>query len=108
MRVPRTRPAAACTRTCSSVTGTPGSDGRRSQLFLAAFGTDGKLGASPVWLTHGIDGDVPSKPEGDDSEYSFSPDGSTVYFDARIAGTSEALVHQLRHLFSAGGWLGRS
>ncbi|HEV7163819.1 MAG TPA: S9 family peptidase [Gammaproteobacteria bacterium] len=65
-------------------------DGRRSQLFMAAIGADGKLDASPVWLTHGMDADVPSKPEGDDSEYNFSPDGGTVYFDARIAGTSEA------------------
>ena len=34
-------------------------------------------------------GDVPSKPFGDDSEYAFSPDGGTVYFDARIAGKTE-------------------
>jgi hypothetical protein len=33
---------------------------------------------------------VPSKPFGDDGEYAFSPDGKTVYFDARIAGKTEA------------------
>ena len=64
-------------------------DGRRSQLYVAAFGADGKLDASPKLLSRGIDGDVPSKPDGDDAEYAFSPDGSTVYFDARIAGTTE-------------------
>ncbi len=64
-------------------------DGRRSQLFTAAFGADGKLDASPRLLSRGIDGDVPSKPDGDDAEYAFSPDGATVYFDARIAGTTE-------------------
>ena len=64
-------------------------DGRRSQLFTATPGTDGKLVGEPLWLSHGIDGDVPSKPEGDDSEYGYSPDGATVYFDARIAGSSE-------------------
>jgi len=63
-------------------------DGRRSQLFIADLGADGKLGALKL-LTKGIDGDVPSKPFGDDSEYAFSPDGATVYFDARIAAKSE-------------------
>jgi dipeptidyl aminopeptidase/acylaminoacyl peptidase len=63
------------------------SDGRRSQLFIADI-ADGKVG-TPKLLTKGIDGDVPSKPFGDDSEYAFSPDGATVYFDARIAGETE-------------------
>ena len=64
------------------------SDGRRSQLFIADLGDDGKPGKLYL-LSKGIDGDVPSKPFGDDSEYTFSPDGKTVYFNARIAGTSE-------------------
>ena len=63
-------------------------DGRRSQLFIADIGADGKIGA-PRLLSKGIDGDVPSKPFGDDSEYAFSPDGATVYFDARVAGKTE-------------------
>ena len=65
------------------------SDGRRSQLFIADLGADGKIGGEPHLLTKGIDGDVPSKPFGDDSEYAFSPDGATIYFNARIAGKSE-------------------
>jgi dipeptidyl aminopeptidase/acylaminoacyl peptidase len=65
------------------------SDGRRSQLYIARFGADGNLPAEPTLLTRGIDGDVPSKPFGDDSEFAFSPDGNTVYFDVRIAGNSE-------------------
>lgn len=64
-------------------------DGRRSQLYIARFGADGSLPAEPTLLSRGIDGDVPSKPFGDDSEFAFSPDGNTVYFDARIAGNSE-------------------
>ncbi|MBN8728065.1 MAG: S9 family peptidase [Xanthomonadales bacterium] len=64
------------------------SDGRRSQLFIADVGDKGKLGA-PRLLTRDIDGDVPSKPFGDASEYAFSPDGKTVYFNARIAGRTE-------------------
>jgi dipeptidyl aminopeptidase/acylaminoacyl peptidase len=62
-------------------------DGRRSQLYIADI--NGGESAQPVWLSRGIDGDVPSKPFGGDDEFSFSPDGQTVYFDARIAGNSE-------------------
>jgi len=65
-------------------------DGRRSQLFIAALGADGKLTGEPTWLSRGLDADVPSRPDGDDSEYTFAPDGATVYFDARIAGQTEA------------------
>ena len=64
-------------------------DGRRSQLYIARFGADGNLPAEPTLLSRGIDGDIPSKPFGDDSEFAFSPDGNTVYFDVRIAGNSE-------------------
>jgi dipeptidyl aminopeptidase/acylaminoacyl peptidase len=62
------------------------SDGRRSQLFIMPLHGAG----APLHLTKGIDGDVPSKPFGDESEYTFSPDGNTVYFDVRIAGKTEA------------------
>ncbi|HKE48771.1 MAG TPA: S9 family peptidase [Rhodanobacteraceae bacterium] len=64
-------------------------DGRRSQLFIGDVGGDGKVTGEPRLLSKGIDGDVPSKPFGDDTEYAFSPDGATVYFDARIAGKTE-------------------
>lgn len=64
-------------------------DGRRSQLFIADFKADGSQDM-PRWLSRGIDGDIPSKPFGDDSEFVFSADGKTVYFDVRIAGKSEA------------------
>jgi dipeptidyl aminopeptidase/acylaminoacyl peptidase len=64
------------------------SDGRRSQLFIADIPASGFI-AAPRLLTRGIDGDVPSKPFGDDGEYAFSPDGKAVYFDARIAGKTE-------------------
>ncbi|QWT18395.1 S9 family peptidase [Bacillus sp. NP157] len=60
-------------------------DGRRNQLFIA----DASAPSQPVLLSKGIDGDVPSKPEGSEDEFTFSPDGKTVYFDVRIAGTSE-------------------
>ena len=65
------------------------SDGRRSQLFIADLDAAGIVSAAPRWITQGIDGDVPSKPFGDESEYCFSSDGKTVYFGVRIAGNSE-------------------
>ena len=64
-------------------------DGTRSQLFIADLPSGSDAITAPRLLTKGIDGDVPSKPFGDDSEYAFSPDGNTVYFDARIAGKTE-------------------
>lgn len=64
-------------------------DGRRNQLFAARFDGKGQLAGEPKLLSRGIDGDVPSKPFGDESEFGFAPDGKTVYFNARIAGTSE-------------------
>ncbi|MEV8520105.1 S9 family peptidase [Dyella marensis] len=60
-------------------------DGRRAQLYIADLQGD----EAPRLLSLGIDGDVPSKPFGGDDEFSFSPDGRTVYFDARIAGKTE-------------------
>ena len=65
------------------------SDGRRSQLFIADLDEAAAIG-SPKLLTRDIDGDVPSKPFGDATEFAFSADGQTVYFDARVAGESEA------------------
>lgn len=64
-------------------------DGRRNQLFVARFDGKGQLAGEPKRLSRGIDGDVPSKPFGDENEFSFAPDGKTVYFNARIAGASE-------------------
>lgn len=64
-------------------------DGTRSQLFTLRLGADGKA-VDPVHVSRGIDGDTPSKPFGDASEYAFSPDGKHLVFTARIAGTTEA------------------
>lgn len=63
-------------------------DGRRNQLFVAPL-TAGKLG-NPVKISRGIDGDVPSKPFGDASEYTWAPDGKSIVFSVRIAGKTEA------------------
>ena len=68
------------------------SDGLRSQLYIADIDmqkNSGSVVPMPRLLSRGIDGDVPSKPFGDEGEYAFSPDGKTVYFSVRIAGSSE-------------------
>ncbi|MEO7251863.1 MAG: S9 family peptidase, partial [Arenimonas sp.] len=64
-------------------------DGRRSQLFVAAFAVDGKLAGEPVKISRDIDGDVPSKPFGDAGEFEWSPDSRSIVFSARVAGKSE-------------------
>lgn len=63
-------------------------DGTRAQLFTARV-EEGKAG--PVTLVSGtLEGDVPSKPDGDDSEIAFTPDGRQVVFAMRVAGYEEA------------------
>ena len=64
-------------------------DGTRSQLFSIALDAQGRAAGTPVLLTQGIDGDVPSKPFGGDEELAFTPDGRSLIFSARIAGRSE-------------------
>ena len=65
-------------------------DSTRAQLFVATLGPEGSVQTEPVRVSRGLDADVPSKPFGDDSEYSFSPNARMIYFSARIAGTTEA------------------
>jgi len=75
-------------------------DGRRSQLFVAKLGADGKASDVMSRVSRGIDGDVPTKPFGGDEDYTFSPDSRSMVFTARIAGKTEAWSTNL-DLFSA-------
>ncbi len=66
-------------------------DGRRSRLFVAELPTGKtKPVASAVSLTDSLDGDAPSKPFGDASEYAWSPDGKSLVAGLRVAGKGEA------------------
>ncbi len=60
-------------------------DGRRSHLFVLPL-----AGGTPSDVTKGLDADVPSKPFGDASEFTFTPDGKTLVFAARHVGREEA------------------
>ncbi len=66
------------------------SDGRRNQMFIADLDASGSIRGEPRALSKSLDGDIPSKPHGDDSEFVFSADGKTLYFGVRIAGQTEA------------------
>jgi dipeptidyl aminopeptidase/acylaminoacyl peptidase len=62
--------------------------GVRSRIY--AFPIDGgKLAGMGVRLTGELEGDTPSKPFGGGEEIAFSPDGRTVFFALREAGTTE-------------------
>lgn len=63
-------------------------DGRRSALFTADLGENGQAG-TPVNLSGSLDGDTPSVPFGGGGEIAASPDGQTLYFALREAGTTE-------------------
>lgn len=63
------------------------SDGRISQLFVLKL-ADGRA-SEPVSVSASLDADVPSKPFGDASEYTFTPDGAKLVFATRLKGKSE-------------------
>ena len=62
-------------------------DGTQNHLFVAPIGDTPATDA--VWVTRGFDGDTPSKPFGDESEFTFTPDSAGIVFSAREAGKSE-------------------
>ncbi|NDK39229.1 S9 family peptidase [Pseudoxanthomonas gei] len=66
-------------------------DGRRSRLFVSALPAGkAKAAATAVSLTDTLDGDAPSKPFGDASEYTWAPDGKSLVAGIRVAGKGEA------------------
>lgn len=60
-------------------------DGRRSHLFTLELGGT----AAPIDVTAGLDADVPSKPFGGSEEFTFSPDGKTLVYTARVQPSDE-------------------
>ena len=80
-------------------------DGHIAQLFVDAL--NGNKTANAPTLLSKLDADVPSKPYGGDEEFSFSPDGNTVYFQARVKGISESWStnHDIYEVAASGGEL---
>jgi dipeptidyl aminopeptidase/acylaminoacyl peptidase len=64
------------------------SNGTRSHLFAARITADGTAD-TPLDLSKSLDADIPSKPNGGDEEFAFSPDGNSLVFSARVAGRTE-------------------
>jgi len=64
-------------------------DGTRNHLFALNLDAAGLATDAPTPLMAGFDGDAPGRPFGGDEDFNLSPDGGTVYFSARLAGTSE-------------------
>lgn len=65
-------------------------DERRSQLFSLPLTEDGSAGDEVTALSRKVDADVPSRQWGGKEEYTVSPDGSTIYFTARLRNREEA------------------
>jgi len=80
-------------------------DGHIAQLFIDTLNAN-KTANTPTLLSK-LDADVPSKPFGGDEEFGFSPDGKTVYFQARVKGISESWStnHDIYEVAATGGEL---
>ncbi|MFN4289354.1 MAG: prolyl oligopeptidase family serine peptidase [Permianibacter sp.] len=80
-------------------------DGHIAQLFIDTL--NGNKTANTPTLLSKLDADVPSKPFGGDEEFGFSPDGKTVYFQARVKGISESWStnHDIYEVAATGGEL---
>jgi dipeptidyl aminopeptidase/acylaminoacyl peptidase len=63
-------------------------DGTQTHLFVVKL-KDGIAQGAPKDVSGSLDADVPSKPFGDASEYTFTPDASKLIFGARLKGKSE-------------------
>ena len=64
-------------------------DGTRNHLFALRLDAVGQATGQSTPLMTGFDGDVPSKPFGDDHDFTITPDGRAVIFSAKLAGRDE-------------------
>ena len=64
-------------------------DGTLAQLYSVKLDAQGQAG-EPVSLMHGLRANVPSRPDGGDEEFTFSPDSQRVVYAARKADRNEA------------------
>jgi dipeptidyl aminopeptidase/acylaminoacyl peptidase len=64
-------------------------DGTRNHLYVLTLDANGTASSPPIALMNGFDGDVPSKPFGDDGDFAITPDNKFVAFSAK-SGRDEA------------------
>ncbi|MFD0739425.1 prolyl oligopeptidase family serine peptidase [Lysobacter koreensis] len=64
-------------------------DGRLNRLFVATLPTAGKQVSQATAIATDVAGDVPSRPFGDASEYTWAPDGNSLVLSARKADRAE-------------------
>lgn len=64
-------------------------DGRRNHVVAVRLDDNGTMAGKPVDLMAGMDTDCPTIPWGGDSDYTVTPDGSTLIFTAKNADGAE-------------------
>jgi dipeptidyl aminopeptidase/acylaminoacyl peptidase len=65
-------------------------DGTKNHLFAFTLDANGVAAGQPIDLMKSFDGDTPTKPYGDDADFTISPDSKTVSFSAKVAGKDES------------------
>ena len=65
-------------------------DGTKNHLFAYALDDKGVATGQPIDLMKGFDGDTPTKPYGDDADFTISPDSKSLTFSAKVAGRDES------------------
>ena len=65
-------------------------DGTKNHLFAWTLDANGVATGQPIDLMKGFDGDTPTKPYGDDADFTITPDSKGVVFSAKVAGKDEA------------------
>ena len=64
-------------------------DGRQGRLFAAALPQGDAAVTEAVSLSHALDGDIPAKPFGGASDYTWAPDGATLVASIKTVEGSE-------------------
>ena len=64
-------------------------DGRLNRVFVAAMPGDGAAVSTATAIASDVVADIPSRPFGDSSEYTWAPDGQSLVLSARTADRTE-------------------
>lgn len=64
-------------------------DGRRNHVFRLDLDPEQRPAGAAVDLMHGVDADCPTRPWGDDADWTVSPDGRQLVYTAKVVADSE-------------------